>query len=340
MSNPEPAAPETTAPAKRPTSMLAVWMVVVMLIAAFVAITIWRQISAHDPLARQTQNVGDSHSGIIINQSGKNNVSLSDFNIAKQAILELAARLDKAEQQINSLKNAAATQSTIMAAPAATPAPTAANAEEMTALKNSLASLTASYEHLQEQLLLSKGSDNTQHQQMQVILYSLMRNLANVGQSFLPEFQQFQQASAGQINLQETIAKLEPLANLNTPTRKALQEKFAEQFGSLSHTVRLSDAKNWHERLWAEVQSLVVIRPLHSDPNAAQVDPQNLLTQIEAALSEAKLSQALTLSHKLPESAQDILQDWQTALEQRLALDNALAQLGQQIIAAPAMIAK
>ena len=252
----------------------------------------------------------------------------TDVLSGKQKLHALNERVDALSTRVSKLEMQPATLPTATATPqtSAVPANPSRDAE-VTRLKSDMQALTNTVAALQEQLKQTNNATDSGQKQVLAALVNSLSAVAQSGKSFKNELTFLRQAAAQNQALGESLALLEPVAATGAPNIETLREKWAGLARHVEAALRKAEATTWQDRLIAEVQSLVIIRPLHP-----QADDLNVSTSIGEDLAHAKLDAALTKVSALPEAAQNLIKDWREQAEARQKLDAALAQINRHLM--------
>jgi hypothetical protein len=113
-----------------------------------------------------------------------------------------------------------------------------------------------------------------------------------------------------------TFAPLEPYASTGLPSAAALSRELMGLLGTLAQASGTAPREGFLERLQANAERLVRIRPLDEPPGD---DPAAVLTRIEQRAAQADVPGALAELAKLPAPARASAQAWIAKAQARLA---------------------
>ena len=156
-----------------------------------------------------------------------------------------------------------------------------------------------------------------------------VRAASSTGHGFQPELQSLRRAAGNRAAFQPALEELEGVAARGAPTIDQLRQQFASLEGRASVAIDKATASTWWERLRAEFEELIAIRPLHGSTEG------NVFEPVEVALAEGNLADAAHALDALPPSAREALKDFMNGLSARQSVDDALHSLAEQLIAQP-----
>lgn len=219
--------------------------------------------------------------------------------------------------------------------PAAAGGPLPANsAAEIARLQNDVAVLSAGFGGLQGQI---KQVNETALVTVRAARTSLalaltfmqLRQEAEAGHGFAPLLAAMRAAAAGDPNLEQILAALEPYAGTGVPPLPVLQEQFSSLLTPATQEFARDSANTWWQRILAELRSLVSIRPINGSDSLGSV-----LTSIESSLTQADVGGALEHMKALPPGTQAVLDKWRAEAEARARTDAALNAIADRLRAA------
>ena len=142
------------------------------------------------------------------------------------------------------------------------------------------------------------------------------------GRSFHAAFQQLEKALPDDA----TVASLAPIARSGAPTLQELTTQFSGDRDAALEAVDLQndDGWGWTRQVFG---SGVKVRKAGSGGGS-----RDLLDQAEEELSAGNLEPAIAAVNKLPEDAKAVMQDWVSGAESRIALEDALDDIGVKLI--------
>lgn len=147
-----------------------------------------------------------------------------------------------------------------------------------------------------------------------------LRETAASGRPFADELAALRETSKNDASLLELATKLEPYALKGAPTFATLRDELLQQRPSVAVAIAKGSAQHWWQRILAELQGLITVRPLHGDE-------KDTLTVLESALTHNNATEALEAFKNLPTDAQKDLADWQKGLEARQQADDVLKNI-------------
>jgi hypothetical protein len=144
-----------------------------------------------------------------------------------------------------------------------------------------------------------------------------LRELAEDGRIFVPQFAALRAVSADDPEISEWVAKLEPYAAVATPTLTQLRDSLALEEKAAPAPVAEGENSTFMSRIMALLRPLVSVRPLH-DPRFAD---------LEKALDSGDAAAAIEALNALPDDVRKSLAAWQSKLGARASLDTILLAL-------------
>ncbi|MEL7228728.1 MAG: hypothetical protein AAGK38_02325 [Pseudomonadota bacterium] len=112
------------------------------------------------------------------------------------------------------------------------------------------------------------------------------------------------------------LAQLNPYADKGVPTKAQLIERFAPVRDAMEAAITPQSDGSLTSRLLSSAQSLVKVKPL--EPLEGET-PAARLSQMEAAVQQGDLADAITLWEGLPDAAKTVSTGWQEDVKARLA---------------------
>ena len=199
--------------------------------------------------------------------------------------------------------------------------PEAAPSAETAHIQSDLIALTSAMAALQSEVKATGAStaevrDNANALVASVVAFLQLRDAVASGRSFADELTMMHDASRNDAALQALLGKLEPVAPTGAPTIDALHDELLQRQPSVAVAIAKSSAQHWWERVLAELQGLVTVRPIHGGEGDA-------LAELETAVT-TKSATALDVFKTLPDGAQKDLADWQKKLEIRKQADDVM----------------
>lgn len=245
------------------------------------------------------------------------------FERLENRVNELAARLEKLEQAGPAVTSSSDKESKESEAARA----------DKAKLEESLAALSATVGDIQSQLRLTAQAADKNHFADQASLiaavsFMQLRLMAERGEGFTAEYEALAQATAQNAPLHAFVVKLEPLAAAGAPSLALLREEYAGLLHAARAAVIRAEAKDWQDRVWAALRSLVSIRSLYPEAGG-----EVGLEGAQADLAQHRLAAALEKIDALPEAAREVLKVWRDRVEARRKLDEALKAIAAQIAA-------
>lgn len=246
----------------------------------------------------------------------------------------LHARLDNMESRLHALEDRAAHEPA--AAPAiVAPVPVLGD-EDSAALQHAqsdIKALSAAMAALQTEMkatgaTVAEARDSAAQLVAAAMAFIQLRDVAGAGRPFSVELAVLRDAAKNDSVLLAVAAKIEPYAVSGAPTLAALRDELMQRQPAVAVAVAKGSAQHWWERLFAELQGLVTVRPLHGGEG-------DNLASVEAALARGNAADAVAAYRELPKDAQTNLADWDKRLESRQALDDGLADMGRRFTAPP-----
>ncbi|MEI8146436.1 MAG: mitofilin family membrane protein [Alphaproteobacteria bacterium] len=129
----------------------------------------------------------------------------------------------------------------------------------------------------------------------------------------------------------ETLAALSGHAQAGLPTTAVLSRRFTELAPALLRALPQSSAPGMLDRLTANVQNLVRVRPVGE---AAGDDPTIVIARVEAKLARGDLAGAIADTERLPDAAKTLAKPWLDQARARLDADRAVSRLSADALGA------
>jgi hypothetical protein len=210
------------------------------------------------------------------------------------------------------------------------PVPEARGSEEVERIKANILSMVSGLSAVQKQLkheTQETGAvrSSTKTQVAMLAAFVQVSLAAESGRDFSAPLQALRRAAVHDSVVTAAVVRMEPFAASGLASSTALHEEFVAKEATLRAALRKADARTWKDRLLAELQRLVSIRPLHGPADGAEN-----LGSIETDLTQHRLKAALDKVTFLPEAAQVVLKDWRAKVEARRTVDEALDSIAMQ----------
>lgn len=151
------------------------------------------------------------------------------------------------------------------------------------------------------------------------IAYLQLREATANSHAFTNELTVLREAAKNDAALLTAAADIEPYAAVGAPTLATLHTELLEREPAATVAATKAAATTWWQRVLAELQSVISVRPLHGGEGDALAELESATTQNSAAALEA--------FHQLPPATQNYLQDWKTKLEARQHVDQGMAAM-------------
>jgi hypothetical protein len=261
----------------------------------------------------------------------RSHVEVDGQNDAMRAQVDnLEARVKALETRVTADAAAAKPMPQPDAAPpsAPPPQPDTASAEELARVKNEMIAMSSALAAVQADIKATGASADQARQTAQSLIASAVaylqaRSEADAGHAFADNLALLRDAATNDAVIQTAVAQLEPQAATGVPTLTALREELVQRRPAVAVAVAKGSAQNWWDRVKAEFQGLISVRPLHGGE-------QDTLTQLDSALtqSSAKAEEAF---QQLPADAKRDLADWHARLEARLHIDENFAAIAARL---------
>jgi hypothetical protein len=134
--------------------------------------------------------------------------------------------------------------------------------------------------------------------------------------------------------VQETLAPLKATAEKGIPSRAVLAQRFEQEVVAAAlHAAPAAEAGSvgWGAWFQAKLRGLVTIRPVGGAGAEARDPTDASLARAEAALAGGDLGGAVAAAESLPAPAAAAAQAWLAEARQRLAAEQAVAQLTESV---------
>lgn len=220
---------------------------------------------------------------------------------AQQAEIEaLTQRVETLEKRVDNV--------------AAVPAVTDSNAQA------GVQALAARVDQLQKDMqethtLASQSREAAQGQIAGALAVMELKSAVDAGRGFVRELDLLQTLAKDDVAIQSDIAKLQSSAAEGVPTCAMLLDKLRvlEISAAPAGDAPSGNADVWQniwQKIKAEIQKFVTIRPLHQSSEA-------IYGALEHALTRGDVAAAMSAYHSLPDSAAASLRDWSQQLTRR-----------------------
>ena len=131
----------------------------------------------------------------------------------------------------------------------------------------------------------------------------------------------------------EVLQPLMASANAGIPSMALLTQRFTQDTAPALVRAAAPQGDGWGQKIMGRLRSLVVIRRVGSDGSTASDPVDAAVAQAEAALAGGDLAGAVKSVESLPESAQAPAKSWLADARRRLAAEQALARLTDDLTA-------
>jgi len=197
--------------------------------------------------------------------------------------------------------------------------------EELSSIKAEMESLSSAVSSLQMQLKRNANETGAFHDTVKartamLAAFIRLNSAIEIGADFSSQLRDLSRAAAKDQAIIAAIMRMEPHAKSGVASFSELRDGFASLSVPLMVEIRKAGADTWKERVLAELQRIVSIRPLHGKKGGDAT-----LDEIEKDLAARRLKDALEKVNSLPEPARKILENWRARAEARLAVDSALS---------------
>jgi uroporphyrinogen-III synthase len=214
----------------------------------------------------------------------------------------------------------------VYAAPDAKEVAATNHAAELARMQSDLVGLSSALGALRAEVKQSSAAAAQAREATQALLASAitfiqLREAALSGHSFTDELTAFRTAAGNDLDLQKSIAQLEPYAAEGAPSFSELHQRLLAHEAGAANAIEKAQAQNWWQRITAELKGLVSVRSLHGN------EVSDRFAVLEAALDKNDAAAALEAYKNLAPEAQQALADWHARLEARAAIDDTLHRL-------------
>jgi hypothetical protein len=144
-----------------------------------------------------------------------------------------------------------------------------------------------------------------------------LRDAANAGRDFTSQLKALHAVAGKDAVLSELVSKLEPYAASPPPTVAQLRVMLASEEANISAPATPIENADWWARIKNTMRPLISVHPLHGGE----------FTTVEQALDAGDTDSALQAFKDLPEEDKSKLSSWQSRLQARAGLNNALHDL-------------
>lgn len=157
-----------------------------------------------------------------------------------------------------------------------------------------------------------------------------LKRVADAGQALTIELEALTFFLEREDAVRDALAVLDRLSVSGAQTRYALQAQFRTVMDQTLTRVGDAPETDWWGQLIEAAERAVVIRRRDAGQDPASVS--GLTAQAEAAVAAGQLMQAVELLETLPQYTRPAWQDWATAVNDRAALDSAIAAVQRHIM--------
>jgi len=206
------------------------------------------------------------------------------------------------------------------------------DAAALSALKGDLASLSAALDTLrvraeEKERSLDQDWRTVRADLETLVLFAGLEREASRGAPFGAQHRAMVAACALNAPASEVLAVLAPFAATGHPSAGSLVRQWHEGVAARAGAAWMkAQARSWHERILAGLDSLVSIRSLaRPTPMGRAID------DVATALDSGRLQDALEKARAWPDPARESVRDWIDALDSRLKIEGALAVLGERL---------
>lgn len=241
----------------------------------------------------------------------------------QKQVLDVSDGLASLNERVNALA-ARVGQNTVTPATPRQGSDNAAAATDVAALSSAVTALQTQVQQAGSHAAHTR--QETQALLAAAIAFIQLRETATTGQGFAPELAAMRAASKNDGTFQNLLGALDFYAAKGAPVAAMLREELLAREAAASQAVDRNAAMGWREKILAELQTLISIRPLHGGGETA-------FAAMEAALAKNDLAGALTALKTLPPEAQQALGDWQAEAEARQKIDETLRAIADRFTA-------
>ncbi len=203
--------------------------------------------------------------------------------------------------------------------------------QDVARMRGDLVALSSALGMLQTQIQQAMQSSEqvrsaSQGQMALAIAFTQLRAVAATGDSFTYELESLKKAAVNEPAVMAAAIPLDSLAATGVLPQSVLRDRFSAMSGAIRAEIRRANAKDWKDRIMAELMALVSIRPLDGAADGDEV------TAIERELANNNIQAAAGKMSSLPQPVQDRLKPWKDAVEARRTLDASLNAIASHMI--------
>jgi len=162
------------------------------------------------------------------------------------------------------------------------------------------------------------------------VLVARLREAVRSGNPYQAEMNALRVLMMGNPSLAEPLGELAPHAARGVPTAAVLRAQLADLANQAVAAGDVDEDAGWWTRTWQRLRGLVIVRRVGVVPGPT---PEAVLARAEAALRDDDLNGAVEELTALQGPPAQLLAPWLAAARDRLAIDEAVRDLDQRLLA-------
>ncbi len=170
-------------------------------------------------------------------------------------------------------------------------------------------------------------AENASRTSSLVLALGQLRQAASSGRPFRAALESAAGLARGKDDIKAALQRLESYANRGVPSLRTLRERFDPLTPGLIRAAAVKPTGDWIDRVWARINSLVVVRRTGRQVTGETLPA--LLSRTEIALRDGKLADAMALVGQMPQAAQMAAAPWLKDARARLAVNGVLDELAR-----------
>lgn len=170
-------------------------------------------------------------------------------------------------------------------------------------------------------------AENASRTSSLVLALGQLRHAVSSGRPFRAALEAAAGLASREEAIKTTLQRLEKFADAGVPSVRSLRERFDPLTARLIRAAVTEKEGDWLDRMWARINSLVVVRRTGRQVTGDTLPA--LIARTEIALRDGKLAVAVALVGQMPRAAQAKARIWLKDARARLAVDGALAELAR-----------
>ena len=170
-------------------------------------------------------------------------------------------------------------------------------------------------------------AENASRTSSLVLALGQLRQAASGGEPFRAALESAAGLARGKEDIKAALQRLDSYANRGVPSLRTLRERFDPLTARMIRAAAVEESGDWLDRMWARINSLVVVRRTGRQVTGATLPA--LIARTEIALRDGKLADAVDLVGQMPQVVQKAAASWLKDARARLVVNTALDELAR-----------